>query len=241
MEKKITNMINNEEEYQKFLINLITLFTLFTFYNIYIIFNRKKKPILISIDGNIGTGKSTFTNLLKENISNAEYLQEPVDVWLNIKDSKGVNILQKFYEDKSRWSYTFQNIAFITRMKLILDKVLTSSKDFIISDRCMETDKQIFAKILRNDNLLNDIEWKLYNMWNDIYEKYFSYHLVRNIIYLRCDPQISMERIKKRNRGEENTITIEYLKKIHNAHEEWLMDKYDEKINVLVINCNDDF
>ena len=145
-----------------------------------------------------------------------------------------------FYEDKERWSYTFQNIAYITRMKLIIDKMLTSKKELVISDRCMETDKNIFAKILREDGLLSDIEWKLYNMWNDIYEKYFCPQKVRNIIYLKCSPNVAYERIKKRNRGEENTIDINYLTKIHNAHEKWLLNN-KKNINVLVINCNDDF
>ena len=53
---------------------IIVLLALFTLYNLYIIHKRKKLPILISIDGNIGVGKSTFTDLLKQYLDNADFL-----------------------------------------------------------------------------------------------------------------------------------------------------------------------
>ena len=45
----------------------------------------------VSIEGNIGAGKSTFVELLKEVLNPKKYtfLQEPVDEWLNMKDSDG--------------------------------------------------------------------------------------------------------------------------------------------------------
>ena len=65
---------------------------------------------LASIEGNIGVGKSTFTKLLEQCFS-LTVVPEPINVWLNLTDESGDNILQKFYNDKNRWSYTFQNIA----------------------------------------------------------------------------------------------------------------------------------
>ena len=74
---------------------------------------------IISIDGNIGSGKSTLIEILKkyyQNNDNIIFLKEPVNEWQNITDVDNSNILDKFYKDKKRWSYTFQNFAFITRM-----------------------------------------------------------------------------------------------------------------------------
>jgi deoxyguanosine kinase len=218
---------------------LITVIFILTI-NAYLNYKKKKVPILISVDGNIGVGKSTLVDVLKKELNNIDYLQEPVDIWLNLKDNEE-NILDKFYKDQRRWSYTFQNLAFITRMELIVDKILKSKKTFIISDRCMESDKNVFAKILRNDGYLSDIEWNMYNKWNNLYNKYFCINNRINIIYLRCDPEISYDRIKKRGRDEEKNITLEYLKKIHNAHEEWLLNNKDNNLNVLVLDCNNDF
>ena len=46
---------------------------------------------------------------------------------------------------------------------------------------------------------------------------------VDQIIYLRTDPEVVYERIKNRNRSEENTIPLQYLKELHKLHEEWLV------------------
>ena len=56
----------------------------------------------VSIEGNIGVGKSTFVKLLLEQIKDSDVVNEPVEQWLKIKDSDGKNILGEFYEDKKR-------------------------------------------------------------------------------------------------------------------------------------------
>jgi deoxyguanosine kinase len=207
--------------------------------NAYLNYRKKKVPVLISIDGNIGVGKSTLVEKLKKELNNTEFLQEPVNIWLDMRDNNNENILDKFYKDKNRWSYTFQNLAFITRMELIVDRLLNSKKKFIISDRCMESDKNIFAKILRDDGNLSDIEWVMYNKWNNLYNKYFCINKRINIIYLRCNPNTAHNRIKKRDREEESSIKIDYLNKIHKAHEDWLLK--NNNLNVLILNCDNDF
>ena len=66
-------------------------------------FIRKKIIMvqIISIEGNIGSGKSTFVDYLKQNYKqdNIIYLQEPNDEWNKIKDDDGITILEKFYEN----------------------------------------------------------------------------------------------------------------------------------------------
>ena len=61
---------------------------------------------IIVVQGNIGSGKSTFVEKLKSKYgSNQEicFLQEPVSEWLNIKDENGVNILEKYYNDQMKY------------------------------------------------------------------------------------------------------------------------------------------
>ena len=58
--------------------------------------------LLLSVDGNIGSGKSTLINLLKEyfkNNPNVIVIQEPVDIWKTIKDEKGKSIIEHLYTD----------------------------------------------------------------------------------------------------------------------------------------------
>ena len=82
-------------------------------YNIiYFINNIMNKIIIISLDGNIGSGKSTLVNIIKRFRPEYCMLDEPVNEWNEIKDKDGVNLLENFYKDQQRWAYTFQNFAY---------------------------------------------------------------------------------------------------------------------------------
>lgn len=209
---------------------------------------------LISIEGNIGVGKSTFTTLLQQKINNALLVPEPVDLWLSIKGKvnqingktnevidKEINILQLFYNDIDRWSYTFQNMAYITRSMLIEDTIKSTLQNnnykYIFLDRSLGTDKNVFEKMLYDDKKINEIEHQCYNLWYNFYDKYVRSGVKNKTIYLRCDPSISFVRIKKRGRDEEKNITLEYLQKLHEYHESWLYNNSD----VLILDCNKDF
>lgn len=191
---------------------------------------------IISIEGNIGVGKSTFTNILKNIFVESIIVAEPVDMWLNTCTKSGENILGLFYKDIPRWGYTFQNLAYVTRMMKIQDAI-KSNKKTIFLDRSLGTDKNVFEKMLYDDNLISDIENNMYNLWCDFYKNYVNDMSSWKYIYLRCSPNTSYERIKKRGREEEKNITLEYLEKLHKYHEEWLMNTND----VLIIDCDKDF
>ena len=79
---------------------------------------------IISIEGNIGSGKSTLLEHLKTYYSNNDnvlFLREPVNEWNNIKDEKGETILAKFYAEQEKYSFTFQMMAYISRLKILKD------------------------------------------------------------------------------------------------------------------------
>ena len=79
--------------------------------------------ILISIEGNIGSGKSTLVNILKTKYSdNILFVDEPVKEWNSIK-MNDKNIIQHFYSDQTKNGYLFQSVAFITRLKRLTDAI----------------------------------------------------------------------------------------------------------------------
>jgi deoxyadenosine/deoxycytidine kinase len=191
---------------------------------------------IISVEGNIGVGKSTFTRILKETFQKSTIVSEPVDMWLNIKNDKGENILGLFYKDTNRWAYTFQNLAYITRMMKIEDAI-RSSDGIVFLDRSLGTDRNVFEKMLHDDKILDEVEHSMYNLWYDFYTKYVNNNFNEIYIYLKCDPKTAYERIKKRGREEEKNISFEYLEKLHKYHEEWLTNLD----NVVIIDCDKDF
>jgi deoxyadenosine/deoxycytidine kinase len=91
---------------------------------------------IISIEGNIGSGKTTLFNLLKSYIcenknpqNNVEYyfVDEPVSEWQSIKDTTQENkdMIQLFYENQYKYSFVFQITAYITRVKKIRELIYT--------------------------------------------------------------------------------------------------------------------
>ena len=192
------------------------------------------------MEGNIGVGKSTFIKILNSKWSNCEVVSEPVEMWKDLKDSEGKNILQTFYEDISRWAYSFQNVACITRMMKIEDTIRTSNAKYIFLDRSLGTDKNVFEKMLYDDGKLNQIEHSMYNLWCDFYYKYVRSQENQIHIYLKASPEKCAERIRKRGRIEEESISLEYLQGLNKYHDDWLISN-TKSSNVIVIDCEEDF
>lgn len=184
-------------------------------------------PKLISIEGNIGSGKSTLVEALREKFKdqyNICFLQEPVDIWDTIKDKEGNTILSKFYSDPKKYSFAFQMMAYISRLSL-LKNAMKKNYDIIIIERSMFTDKMVFAKMLYDNGNIEEVEYQIYNKWFDNFiEELPEIH----IIYVKTTPAIALDRVKKRARNGE-IIPTEYLENCHKYHENWI-DAYDKSM-----------
>lgn len=191
---------------------------------------------LLSIEGNIGSGKSTILKLLKlKSDESIIFIDEPVSEWQKIENSSGKNVLELFYENKEKYSFTFQILAYITRLRKVLDVIKNSKDKVVIMERSIYTDKFVFAKMLYDGGFIKEIEWKTYNYWFDTFKDTTK---LNGIIYVNTEPEICFERIKKRNRDGESNIELEYLKECHKNHVDWIDN---EIINVLRINGNQEF
>jgi deoxyadenosine/deoxycytidine kinase len=172
-------------------------------------------PIIIYIEGNIGTGKSTFLKQLDDNTLKTKYnydvIYEPVDEW------QKVGVLEKFYSDPKKYCYLFQSYCLFTRFQLL--QKLDDKLNYVFIERSIFSDKYVFANGCRKLGQLEDIEYNIYNKWFD--EFLLKHPLNYHHIYLQVDPKICLERINQRNRGEESGITLEYLTLLHNQHEIW--------------------
>jgi deoxyadenosine/deoxycytidine kinase len=188
---------------------------------------------IISIEGNIGSGKSTLIKNLKElNLENIIFLPEPVEEWNKIKDTNGKTIIEKYYEDQKKYAFSFQMMAYISRLKQIQDNI--NENNIIITERCLYTDKEIFAKMLHDSGLIEDIEYSIYLCW---FEHFIADAKINHFIYIKSDPDICSNRINLRNRKGEESIPLEYLIKCHKYHENWLNNKKE----VLFLNGNEEY
>jgi len=191
---------------------------------------------IYSIDGNIGSGKSRLICELQKNKAfgkNIVFIQEPVQIWNKIKDGEGRTIIENFYKNKLKWAFSFQIMAYISRLVQLKKIIRENPKSILITERCTYTDRFVFAKMLYNDGMINDIDMKIYLMWFDEFMKDIP---IKGFIYVKTNPQKCFERVKKRNRKGE-IIPIEYLEKCHIYHQDWLIN---EK-NILTLNGNQEY
>jgi deoxyadenosine/deoxycytidine kinase len=192
---------------------------------------------IVSIEGNIGSGKSTILKLLKTYFNenkNIIFLQEPVDEWEKIKDKNNVTILAKFYDNQEKYSFAFQMMAYISRLSLLKRTIEQNPDAIIITERCLNTDRYVFAKMLYDNGKLEDVEYQIYLNW---FEHFIDIQKIQKVVYLKTEPHICYFRISKRNRTGESNISLDYLKQCHQYHEDMINDSIDTK---LIINSNID-
>jgi deoxyadenosine/deoxycytidine kinase len=179
-----------------------------------------------SIDGNVGSGKSTFLEKIKSHYAgndNIIILPEPVSVWDSIKDKQDVTMLQKFYADQQKYAFSFQMMAYISRLALIRDIVRKHPNRenlILISERCLYTDKHVFAKMLYDQGKIEDVDFQIYMTWFDEFAQDFP---IDQCIYIKTDPMVCHERVKRRARPGEDVIPLEYLVQCDIYHEAYIL------------------
>jgi deoxyadenosine/deoxycytidine kinase len=197
---------------------------------------------IISIDGNIGSGKSTLMGELKTYFSDNKdvvFLKEPVDEWETITDENGITILEKFYENPSKYGFSFQIMAYISRLNIMKQEFKKNPNAIFISERSLFTDKLVFAKMLFDSGNIELVNYKIYLSWFDTFAEEFP---VSKVIYVNTEPEICHQRIEKRSRTGETNIPLEYLQNCHKYHNNMLnIDSADCICNEqLVLNGNID-
>ena len=192
---------------------------------------------IFSLEGNIGSGKSTLLAKLQEyfsNNSNIIFLQEPVEEWESIKDVNGNTMIQKFYENQEKYSFSFQMMAYISRLALLKKTVKENPDCIIITERSLYTDRLVFAKMLFDDKKIEDVNYSIYLKWFDHFADDFP---LEGIIYLKTDPTICYQRVQKRSRAGEEVIPLEYLEKCSYYHNSMMFEM--NKTVQMTLNGND--
>lgn len=192
------------------------------------------------VEGNIGTGKSTFLKALQHSLSNVVVTLEAVDYWQN--QSTGQSILQNFYESPHRWAYTMETLA----LKVRIPEHIKQQSSILpnIVERSIYSGYHCFARNSFEQGYLNQLEWNIYNSW-------FNFSTAKRclpptgFIYLQADPKLSYQRTVQRQREAESSISFEYLEQIHNKHEAFLIHKQNihssiMDVPVLILDCNYD-
>jgi deoxyadenosine/deoxycytidine kinase len=192
--------------------------------------------MIISIEGNIGSGKSTFVSYLSKTSAHTEtvtdtditvyticgksitFVPEPVSDWKTICDEDGTPMLNLFYADQKRNAFSFQMMAYISRL-VAIRRAVRSGVDIVITERCLYTDREVFVKMLHEDKMIRRVDYEIYRRW---FEEFATEVQPDHFFYIAADPVACLGRVRKRSRGGEDSIPLKYLERCHMFHEAWL-------------------
>ena len=182
------------------------------------------KHQFITIEGNIGAGKTTLSNILAQKLNAKLILEEFADN----------PFLPKFYEDQNRYAFPLEMSFLADRYQQISDDLAQFDlfKDFIVADY------HIFKSLIFAKVTLAEDEFRLYKtMFDIIYKEMPKPDLY---IYLYQSTERLLENIKERGRSYEQEIPAEYLEKINNGYLDYI--KSQTNLNILIIDVtNRDF
>ena len=175
--------------------------------------------VIITIDGNIGVGKTTILNYLHTN-HNINVDLEPIDKWKPYLDN--------FYIEKKDY------FKFLIRVWLDRSWIQEKNKNsLVLMERSPYFIRNTFNKYIYDNDLINNNE---NNIINELYDKTDVIWKSNYFIYLRSSPNKCLENIYNRGRDNEMDISLDYLNNIHKYHEEAYENLREKKIIIDVEN-----
>lgn len=164
----------------------------------------------IAIAGNIGSGKTTLTQLLAEH-----YAWEP-----HYEVVTENPYLADFYSDMPRWSLQLQ-VFFLSKRFQAHQKILQSPSS-AIQDRSIYEDAHIFARALHEAGRM---EARDYENYLDLYKTMTTFLVPPDlVVYVRRSVSCLAERIRERGREYERNIPEEYLHQLNRCYDDWIAD-----------------
>ena len=181
----------------------------------------------IAIAGNIGSGKTTLTQMLTERYDARSYLEESNNPYIG-----------DFYEDMNRWSFNLQ-ISFLgSRIQQTMDMLSETGRGDIIQDRTIYEDAHIFADNLHQMGLMSTRDLETYMGIFRLGSGFIPRPDL--LIYLRASVPTLTAQIRKRGRDYEMNIDEDYLCRLNTKYEHWVNDIYDGEV-LLVDKDTEDF
>ena len=102
-------------------------------------------------------------------------------------------------------------MAYITRIHQLKEILKKESNTIIICERSVFTDKEIFAKMLHDDEKIEDIEYNIYCKW--FYEFVKDIPVAGFLREVKTNPEKCEKRVIHRNRKGES-IPLTYLENL---------------------------
>lgn len=170
----------------------------------------------IAVAGNIGSGKSTLTNLLARH-----YGWEP-----KFEAVEGNPYLEDYYHDIHRWSFNLEVYFLKERFR---DLIAISQTDHtIIQDRTIYEGVYVF---MENNKAMGNLSDRDYETYMELFEQMMSMVKLPDLmIYLRASVPHLVSNIQKRGRDYEQAIQLDYLQNLNERYDDFIYNKYQGKV-----------
>ena len=178
----------------------------------------------VAIAGNIGSGKTTLTNLLAKHFN-----------WeTHFEDVEHNPYLNDFYDDMQRWSFNLQIYYLNNRFTQVQE--IKESNSNVIQDRTIYEDAFIFAPNLHSMGLMTTRDFENYFSLFNLMDSFVSPPDL--LIYLRASVPTLVNHIQQRGRDYEESIRLDYLKRLNERYEAWISTYDKGKLLVIDIDNN---
>jgi len=178
----------------------------------------------VAIAGNIGAGKTTLTRLLSKHYSWKTHFED-------VDDNP---YLLDFYKEMQRWSFNLQVYYLNSRFTQILD--IKKNNETVIQDRTIYEDAYIFAPNLHAMGLMTTRDFENYFSLFNLLESFISAPDL--LIYLRASVPKLVQNIQKRGRDYEESIRLDYLKRLNERYEAWISSYDSGKLLIIDVDNN---
>jgi len=179
----------------------------------------------IAIAGNIGAGKTSLTELLAKHYNWEAHFEDVIDN----------PYLDDFYNHMERWTFNLQIYFLKSRFEQLLS--FRENKKTIIQDRTIYEDAHIFAPNLNAMGLMNQRDFNNYKGIFNLMESLIDGPDL--LIYLRSSIPNLVNKIHKRGRDYENSISIDYLSRLNERYEAWVSNYDAKKIIIIDVDTLD--
>ena len=180
----------------------------------------------IAIAGNIGSGKTTLTQMLARHYG-----------WEPRYESVDVNpYLEDYYRDIPRWSFNLEVYFLKQRFRDLLE-IASASGRTIIQDRSIYEGVYVFTA---NNYAQGNLSERDFQTYMELFEQMTDVVRFPDLmIYLRASVPHLVSNIQKRGRNYEQTIPIDYLQGLNTLYEDFIYNKYRGRALVVEVDSLD--
>ena len=173
----------------------------------------------IAIAGNIGSGKSTLTQMLARH-----YGWEP-----RFEAVANNPSLEDYYRDLHRWSFNLEVYFLKERFRDLI--AISNAHHTVIQDRSIFEGVYVF---MANNKAMGNMSDRDYDTFMELFEQMMTVvHVPDLMIYLRASVAHLVSNIQKRGRGYEQQIQLDYLENLNRRYEDFILHKYPGRVMII--------